>query len=952
MRDHRFQREKRLIVQVGPEESESDPAVEAPLNEDWYANRYHDVPCSGLSVQEHYRRLGRFLGRRASPVTDAVVENGCALPSLPEPARQNHRCSYVDLGGQRIQLTPQPSFGSSDYEISPSVSGPVVVLPMRTVLQSATMENVRVAVHLHLHYTDLAGEIAQFLSSIPFPFALLISVTDGKCADHIAHLFESELDQAEITVAIVANRGRDIAAMVTQFAKELSKTQFFAHIHTKRSPHNRAKADWRDQLLHGLMASSRYVENIFAMFEANPHIGLVFPEYHWALEKQISWGTNFSVCQDLADRLHIHITEDSMRLFPAGSMFWARTAALKPLLEADFGLDEFPVEAGQVDGTAAHGIERLLGEIAWQSGYGLQQIKPDRQHSLTTYYSTGWPCRLSEKSVYEATVLEYRSRNRGRKNRVAVFTAITGGYDDALVHECLDERVDYYLFTDGPAHDRGFWRVRSIDYYHPDPVRRARYVKTHPHKLLPGYETAVWIDASVMIRGEIMRYVSAFEADQQHALHGVDHPQRDCTFEEANALTRLGKDAASRIRSQMDSYRAEGLDRHSGLVETNFLIADLRCSEVREFYRSWWGEIVRFSHRDQLGIMIALRRSGARWAPVFNEKKSLRNHPDFAYFGHGSNSGLEEDTFPEGKLVTPALVCTTGEIGPARPAVDIVVCVHNALEESRQCLTALEKAMTKADRLFIVDDASGYETRDYLQYFSAQMDAATLIRHEGPARGYCRSANEGMKQGQAEFVLLLNSDAIVLDNTIDKLLGAAKDAAIVGPMSNAASFQSLPDIKANPEQTAVNALPEGVSASELDLWCESSSARVGLASVPLVHGFCQLIRRTVLNEVGGFDEDHFPFGYGEENDFCFRVANRGYDLRVATNTFVYHVKSASYRDADKRRELMRAGAQSLRDLHGHARLENAVRAMHDHPVLVEMRALARADFFKEYRDSG
>lgn len=53
----------------------------------------------------------------------------------------------------------------------------------------------------------------------------------------------------------------------------------------------------------------------------------------------------------------------------------------------------------------------------------------------------------------------------------------------------------------------------------------------------------------------------------------------------------------------------------------------------------------------------------------------------------------------------------------------------------------------------------------------------------------------------------------------------------------------------------------------------------------LVHGFCFGLIREVMNRVGLFYEDSFPNGYGEENDYCFRAADAGFSLVIATHTY-------------------------------------------------------------------
>src|SRR5690606_15368479 len=65
-------------------------------------------------------------------------------------------------------------------------------------------------------------------------------------------------------------------------------------------------------------------------------------------------------------------------------------------------------------------------------------------------------------------------------------------------------------------------------------------------------------------------------------------------------------------------------------------------------------------------------------------------------------------------------------------------------------------------------------------------------------------------------------------------------------------------------------------------------------SVPTGSGFCLYLKRSALNEVGLFDEQAFPRGYGEENDWCQRAEAQGWQHIIDGSVFVYHTRSASF----------------------------------------------------------
>ncbi len=65
------------------------------------------------------------------------------------------------------------------------------------------------------------------------------------------------------------------------------------------------------------------------------------------------------------------------------------------------------------------------------------------------------------------------------------------------------------------------------------------------------------------------------------------------------------------------------------------------------------------------------------------------------------------------------------------------------------------------------------------------------------------------------------------------------------------------------------------------------------------------IRRALIDEQGLFDHEGFPRGYGEENDFCMRALKAGWLNLVSPWSFVYHVRTASFKG--EKAALVKAG---------------------------------------------
>src|SRR6185503_13253540 len=97
---------------------------------------------------------------------------------------------------------------------------------------------------------------------------------------------------------------------------------------------------------------------------------------------------------------------------------------------------------------------------------------------------------------------------------------------------------------------------------------------------------------------------------------------------------------------------------------------------------------------------------------------------------------------PDRTFTVPPLV-TVEPLSAHRASVDIIICVHNALEDTQRCLASAVRYTRPPYGLIVVDDGSDTPTRDYLERFCEEQGA---IRHRNEqALGYTCAANQGLR---------------------------------------------------------------------------------------------------------------------------------------------------------------------------------------------------------------
>jgi glycosyltransferase involved in cell wall biosynthesis len=232
----------------------------------------------------------------------------------------------------------------------------------------------------------------------------------------------------------------------------------------------------------------------------------------------------------------------------------------------------------------------------------------------------------------------------------------------------------------------------------------------------------------------------------------------------------------------------------------------------------------------------------------------------------------------------------------------IIVPIYNAPECVEDCIRSVLHHTTQDFRLILVDDASpDPRVQDLLWRFAALPNVTVACNASN--LGYTATVNRGISLAGEADVVLLNSDTVVTPLWLRNLQLAAYSGARVAtatPFSDNAGAFSAPRIgepNAIPEQTGLDAYARLVTRNAARLYPE----------VPTGNGFCMYVRRTCIDEIGAFDAEAFPRGYGEENDFCLRAAAAGWTHVVDDATLIHHVRSASFgAESDKLRQAGRA----------------------------------------------
>lgn len=224
--------------------------------------------------------------------------------------------------------------------------------------------------------------------------------------------------------------------------------------------------------------------------------------------------------------------------------------------------------------------------------------------------------------------------------------------------------------------------------------------------------------------------------------------------------------------------------------------------------------------------------------------------------------------------------------------LSIVIVSFNTCRITIDCITSIYQSLQGCNltcEIIVVDNASTDGSVEELEKFQKEHSSLTLLKNKDNV-GFGAANNQGVKHAKAKYILLLNSDTVVINNAIEKLYTfytTQTDYGFVGakllnqdetPQPSCGMFFTLPVVFAT-------LFLRG------DYWGLTRSSPDQIIQADWVSGACIMTTKKIYAELEGFDTDIFM--YMEEVDLLYRGNTKGYTTGFYPESKFIHLGSAS-----------------------------------------------------------
>ncbi len=220
--------------------------------------------------------------------------------------------------------------------------------------------------------------------------------------------------------------------------------------------------------------------------------------------------------------------------------------------------------------------------------------------------------------------------------------------------------------------------------------------------------------------------------------------------------------------------------------------------------------------------------------------------------------------------------------------LSVIILNYNVRHFLELCLKSVEAALVNIDSEIIVID--NHSSDDSCDMVKTMFPKVKLIENKDNY-GFSKGNNIGVKEAKGDYLCILNPDTVVAENTFEYLLKFAdqqSNLGILGCRLIDGQGRFLPESKRNVPRPIVAikkilGFPKSYYVSNLE--------EKDCGSSPVFVGAFMILKRSIYNQVEGFDEDYFM--YGEDIDISYKVLKEGYNNTYNGGATIIHYKGES-----------------------------------------------------------
>ncbi len=227
--------------------------------------------------------------------------------------------------------------------------------------------------------------------------------------------------------------------------------------------------------------------------------------------------------------------------------------------------------------------------------------------------------------------------------------------------------------------------------------------------------------------------------------------------------------------------------------------------------------------------------------------------------------------------------------------VSVIIVNYNTAQMTADCIKSVYEKTNGLDfEVFVVDNAS----KDNSCALIEQTFSDVRLIKSTENLGFGRANNLAMEKAEGKYVFLLNSDTILKNNAVkilfdfmetDEKIGACGGNLFTKENEHTISYFNALNLKTKIVKTLclVNFFPD----IKARLNEKGHNPKNEQKEVEVISGADLMLRKSVLDEVGGFDRDFFL--YFEETELQYRIKKAGYKIFIVPNSEIYHLEGAT-----------------------------------------------------------